>query len=295
VVAGRDEADFADGPALSAAFAYPWALASHPSLGLLILDRFNHRLRSFETDLVSTLAGQRATGLSNGQGSAAQFDNPQGLAVMQNGEIYVADTNNGQIRQVSPGGNVSEVLGNLAGPSALAVGPDGRLYIAESRAHRILRWQPGQPAAEVFAGQGTSGWQDGPATAARFFSPLGLSFGPDGSLYVADSQNHALRKITQAGQVSTLAGNGEAGYRDGLGAAARFREPVTVIHDAAGNLLVADLLNRRVRHITPEGLTSSLDIQPAPGQPRGLALHSQALWLSDTRSHQVLKLTPLQP
>lgn len=293
-VAGRaEEADFADGEALSAAFAYPWALASHPSLGLLIVDRFNHRLRSLQASSVSTLAGQREPGLSDGTGAEARLNNPQGLAVARSGEIYLADSGSGSIRRVSASGEVSTLLSGLQSPSAVAIGPAGQLYIAEAGRHRILQWDFKQATPSVLAGSGEPGRQDGPAETARFFTPLALSVGQNGEIFVADGGPYSIRRISASGEVSTLAGGEQAGFSDGMGPAARFQEPSSLAQDHNGNLLVVDRNNRKIRHITPEGLVSTLQISPEPQQPQALSLSDQSIWLSDTRRHQIWRLSPV--
>lgn len=290
-VAGRaEEADFADGEALNAAFAYPWALASHPELGLLIVDRFNHRLRSFKDSTVATMAGQREPGLSDGTGAAARLNNPQGLALARSGEMYLADSGNGSIRRISTSGDVSTLLSGLQSPSAVAIGPAGQLYIAEAGRHRILQWDFKQAEPAILAGSGEPGHQDGPATAARFFTPLALAVADNGDLFVADGGPYSIRRIRPTGEVSTLAGGQQAGFSDGLGAAARFQEPCSLALDRSGNLLVVDRNNRKIRHITPEGEVSTLQISPEPQQPQAISLSDQGIWLSDTRRHQIWRL-----
>jgi sugar lactone lactonase YvrE len=156
--------------------------------------------------VVTTIAGG-AQGYLDGQGTAAQFNFPTGLALDGQGNLFVADYNNQRIRRISAAGIVTTV-----------------------------------------AGTGGQGYADGPANAALFTFPHRLALDAAGNLYVADVSNQRIRKISVAGQVSTLAG-GTAGSADGRGTAAQFNLPFAVATDAAGRLYVADLGNNRIRKI----------------------------------------------
>jgi hypothetical protein len=168
----------------------------------------------------SLLAGQPgAAGMINATGNAALFRSPNGLAVDSEGNLFVADESNHVIRKITPAGVVT-----------------------------------------TFAGLALSGGNDnGTGTQARFLYPRGLTMDAGGTLYVADTFNHTIRKITSAGVVTTLAGRaGNAGATDGKGAAASFNYPVAVAIDPAGNLYVADRSNHLVRKVTPDGTVSTL-------------------------------------
>lgn len=125
------------------------------------------------------------------------------------------------------------------------------MYVADTANHRILKVTPAG-VITPFAGSGRAGAQDGPASAATFVSPTGLAVDGDGNVYVADTGNSLLRRITRTGVVSTLAGQqGVSGHADGIGANALLRQPYGVTLDAEGNLLLADTFGHRIRKITP--------------------------------------------
>jgi sugar lactone lactonase YvrE len=158
-------------------------------------------------------------GSADGTGAAARFNYPQGVTADGSGNVYVADSNNFTIRKITPAG----VVTTLAGAA------------------------------------GASGSVDGAGAAARFNRPSGLAVDGSGNVYVADTYNHTIRKITPAGVVSTLAGTALAyGSADGTGAAARFFYPQGVAADGSGNVYVADSNNLTIRKITPAGVVTTL-------------------------------------
>ena len=211
---------FTNGPATKAAFNDPAALVADAVGNLYIADSQNHVIRSVGTNgIVSTLAGQAGTrGSNNGSRVQAQFDTPSGIAIAPNGDFYVSDTGNHTIRKISLTGTVTTIAGT-----------------------------PGQ-----------SGFTNGTGAAVRFNSPLGITVGANGTLYVADSGNQLIRKISSGGLVTTLAGSPDNwGSDDGVGPAARFNGPVGVVLDDQGNLFVSDSFNHTIRKITPDGMVST--------------------------------------
>ena len=142
-------------------------------------------------------------------------------------------------------------------PFGVAIAADGTIYVADAGdAQRIRRIAP-DGRVSTFAGGG-SGYVDGAASAARFDTPSALAIDAAGTLYLADTGNHVIRRITPDGIVSTIAGDGVAGYRDGSAAEARFNGPVGVAVDGAGRIIVADTYNDRIRAIERDGTVVTL-------------------------------------
>ena len=217
LIAGEDEEEgFEDGKGANARFRDPCGMTVDSAGHIVVADRGNHALRRVsKAGEVSTLAGNGEEGFEDGQGDAARFNGPDGVALAANDEIVVADSGNHAIRVVTPGG-----------------------------------------AVRTLAGNGEAGFADGQGAAARFNCPQGLARDKDGSILVADTGNHAVRRVTMDGAVSTVAGNGEAGYADGEGAAARFYGPTDVVVDKEGTIVVADYDNERLRKIVGRQVTT---------------------------------------
>ncbi len=235
--------------------------------------------------VVTTLAGTAGqTGSTDGTGAAALFNDPTGVAVDAAGNVYVADTGNETIREITPAGVVTTLAGSpgqlgsadgtgaaalFGNPKGVAVDPTtGDLYVADFLNDTIRMITPGG-VVTTLAGSAAAppGSTDGTGTAARFNEPAGIAVDPTtGNVYVADTYNDTIRMITPAGVVTTLAGTaGQIGSADGTGAAARFNEPEGVAVDAAGNVYVADTDNRTIREITPAGVVTTLAGSPGQG------------------------------
>lgn len=153
-------------------------------------------------------------------------------------------------------------------PFGIAAAADGTIYVSD--AHRIRRIAPGG-LVSTLAGSGEAGFADGPGAAARFDTPSALAIDAAGTLYVADTGNHAIRCVAPDGRVTTLAGTGEPGLADGPGASARFNGPVGIALDPSGRLVVADTYNDRIRAIGPDGRVETM-----AGGPRSGPLDGQA-------------------
>lgn len=285
-VAGMNDANFADGPADQAAFAYPWHLVEQDGQ-LLVADRFNHRIRSVQAGEVTTLYGQRFPELKDAQGTDAQFNNPQYLLVDREGVLWVSDTGNHALRRIDQDGNVSTVSTDFDVPNGLALFANGDIGIADAGRNQILRWEQSSQSLQVFAGSGAQGFQDGAADSAEFFSPRDIAIDGD-TVYVADSFNHRIRRIRD-GQVETLAGGAQAGEQDGQGSAAELNEPSQIILDGNGDLIVLDFVSQRVRHLTQDGELTSLRLEGGFRHIQSLFLDVDALWSTDARRHEVWK------
>ncbi|VDB00492.1 FIG01132568: hypothetical protein, partial [Olavius algarvensis spirochete endosymbiont] len=169
--------------------------------------------------------------------------------------VYVADTGNHRIRKITPAGMVSTFAGDgnttqFNCPTGVAVDSSGNVYVADRYNHRI-RKITSTGVVSTFAGTGTAGYKDAAGNTARFNRPYGVAVDSSGNVYVADFDNHRIRKITPAARiedrkVSTFAGS-TAGYKDATGNTARFNYPSDVAVDSEGNVYVADHVNHRIR------------------------------------------------
>ena len=268
-----DGSGFILNPAL---FSGPSSAATDSSGNVYVADTTTHVIRKVTpAGVVTTLAGTaRSSGTTDGNGSAARFSSPGGVALDGSGNVYVADTGNHTIRKITAAGDVSTLAGiagtagsaNGAGtaatfnlPSKLAVDGSGNVYVADYANHTI-RKITAAGVVTTFAGTaGTAGHLDGTGGAATFDFPRDVALDGSGNVYVADSGNHAIRKITAGGAVSTFAGTaGSNGTADGTGSAARFDGPAGLTVSASGMVIVADANNSTIRQITSSGVVSTV-------------------------------------
>jgi streptogramin lyase len=243
----------ADGTGGEARFDYPTGIAMDSSGDIYVGDDWATVRKITPAGTVTTLAGKAPiTGKDDGEGSAARFNGPFGLATDPSGNIYVADMGNHTIRKITPTGLVTTIAG-LAGtsgtadgqgttarfksPYAIAADSSGNLYVADSGNNTIRKIRP-DGIVTTFAGvAGTSGKTDGMGSTARFYQPFGIATDSSGIIYVSDSGNHIIRKITPQGFVTTLAGLGKnPGSADGTGTEARFYAPGGLATDPYGNV-----------------------------------------------------------
>ena len=218
----------ADGTNQTALFNHPFGVAADSTGNIYVTDAYNFTLRDVTTNgVVTTLAGSAGQfGSADGTGSAAQFSLPSGVAVNGTGNIYAADTGNSTIRLVTSNGVVTTLGGS-----------------------------PGQ-----------TGSTDAPGNAAQYFSPGGVAVDNAGNVYVADTANSTIRKMTTDGGVTTLAGSaGMFGSVDGTNSTAEFNYPYGLAIDGADNIYVADTYNSTIRLVTSNGVVTTL--AGSPGQP----------------------------
>jgi len=314
------------GPVALAQFYYPSGVAVDASGNLYIADRDNHVIRKIAAGgIVSTVAGNSTYGYSGdgGAATAAQLNTPNGVAVDGAGNLYIADTNNHRIRQVTPAGTISTVAGTgtsgstgdggpatsarLNYPTGVTLDPSGNLYIADQNNNKVRKVSGG--TITTLAGtQGNSFSGDGgPATNANLFAPYSVAVDSSGNVHIADTADYRVRKVDPAGTISTFAGNGLYRFAGdgGPGTSAQLSSPRVAVTDAAGNIYIADNANSRVRKIAPGGAITTIagtgvygysgDSGPATlamlRYPSGLALDSGGnLYVSDQDNHRVRKI-----
>ncbi len=268
-----------NGPAIVANLAAPRALAGSSDGSLYIVDYDDHRVRRVSPDgIISTVAGigRRAFSGDGGAAISASLDMPNGVAIAADGSLYISDSGNRRIRRVSRNGIISTVAGNgnsgFAGdggpatsahldPQGIAVGKDGSLYIADSANDRIRRVGTDGRIATV-AGNGTWGFagDGGPALSASLRNPSGVAVAADGSLLIIDSGNNRIRRVGPEGVISTVAGNGNAGFAGdgGPATAASLSAPSSIAVAADGTLYIADPANNRIRRVGPDGIIATV-------------------------------------
>src|SRR4051812_8588915 len=204
-------------------FDTPSGIALSPQ-GLIVSDTGHHVIRRINADgSTTTIAGSFGeSAFQDGNGSAARFDSPLGLAIGTNGFIYVADCGNHIIRAIASDGSVTTIAGTAGvwgtndgngssarfnGPVGLALDPEGNLFVSDSNNHTIRKMTPAREVTTLAGTPLESGFIDGPGRNAKFFQPAELAFDQNhDALFVADSMNHAIRKISSNGQVSTVTG-----------------------------------------------------------------------------------------
>ena len=268
--------------------------------------------------LTEAFTGTGNFGKSDGGPIVASFHFPLGVISDGAGNFYVADADNNLIRKVNSTGVVTTFAGsgnqgnfNATGtaasfnnPSCVAVDATGNIYVADA-GNSLIRKITSAGVVTTFAGNNIPGSNDGTGTAASFNNPTGIIVDAAGNIYVADSGNSLIRKITPLGVVTTFAGSGTKGNLNGTGIAASFNTPVGLAFDASGNLYVADSGNNLIRMITPTGVVSTIAGDGTKGNNNGPALNSsfnkpsgitidQAgnIFISDSANNLIRMLTP---
>lgn len=257
----------ADGTGSAARFNTPWGVSVDSAGNVYVADYYNYTVRKITpSGVVTTLAGLAGqSGSADGTGNAARFKYPSGIAVDGAGNVYVADYGNDTIRKISPAGAVTTLAGSagqfgstdggggsarFGNPASVALDGAGNVYVADTFNHTIRKITTsfGAVVSTLAGSAGNSGGADGTGSAARFYYPDDVAVDSAGNVYVADTSNHAIRKVTSGGVVTTLAGVAAApGSADGIGSAVRFNSPVGIAADGAGNIYIADTENDTIR------------------------------------------------
>jgi len=272
-LAGQSTGGSVNATGTSASFSHPEGVAVDASGNVYVADTSNDIIRKISAGAnVSTFAGiTGAPGHANGIGTSASFDSPVGIAVDSSGNVYVADSANDDIREISTTGVVITLAGtgstgfsngtgiaaSFDNPTGVAVDASGNVYVADQTNDSIRKISSGA-IVTTLAGSGSTGSANGTGAAASFDNPTGLAVDAAGNVYVADQNNFEIRKITPGGVVTTLAGTGSTGSVNATGTSASFNHPYDVTVDASGNVFVADGGNDLIRKITSAGVVTTL-------------------------------------
>jgi len=303
--------------ATNAQLAVPHAVAVDSNGNLYIADSYNSRIRKVSSGVITTVAGGGSSFGDNGPATGAQLNVPYGLTVDSGGNLYIAESFNHRIREVSAG-TITSIAGGgsslgdnglataaqLFFPEGIAVDSAGGLYIADTGDNRIRKVANG--VITTAAGNGNSGFggDNGQATSAQLNGPEGVAVDFAGNIFIADTLNHRIRKVS-AGAITTVAGNGTLGYSGSNAPAitAQLNNPWGVAVDAVGNLYIADTGNSRIRKVSAGAITtvagggSSLgDSGPATSaqlnRPSGVAVDAAGnLYIADTGNHRIRRVS----
>ncbi|MGJ0428053.1 PKD domain-containing protein [Methylobacter sp.] len=321
------------GPAAQAQINEPGSIAVAADGSLYISDTYNHRIRRVGPDgIITTVAGNGTYGFSGDGGPAtqAQLHYPKGIAVTTDGSLYFSDSGNSRIRRINPDGIITTVAGNgtagfsgdggpanqaqLRYPKGIAIATDGSLYISDDENRRIRRVGLDGIITTV-AGNGTWGFSGdgGPATQAQLGRPWNIAVAADGSLYICDVHNDRIRRVGLDGIITTVAGNGTAGFSGDGGPAilAQLSSPWSIAFAADGSLYVIDYDNNRIRRIGPDGIITTVVGSNGDGGfsgDGGPAAQAQLLWpdsiafaadgslyISDSLNYRIRRVSSLLP
>ena len=309
-------------PNISNKFNSPNGITIDSSGNLYVTEYGNHIIRKITPEgVLTTFAGIVGTsGSANGTGSNAGFNNPRGITIDSSGNLYVCDSTNHTIRKITPEGVVTTIAGlaGLAGvdngtgtaakfnqPHGITIDSSGNLYVCDTLNHTIRKITPAGVVTTIAGLAGTSGSANGTGSIARFNYPQGIITDSANNLYVSDTNNNIIRKITSTGSVTTFAGALQSGKTDGMGTAARFNFPMGIIIDSTNNnLYVSDYYNNTIRKITPAGFVSTFagNIQGSAdgtsvdakfNSPNGITIDpSGNLYVCDSANQTIRKITP---
>lgn len=271
-VAGTGIPGVVNAKGTAASFYDPAGLAVDGYDYVSVADQQNNVIRNISPfDVVSTLAGDGIDSLANGDGTAASFRFPAGIAIDSKGNLYVADTGNDLIRLITSSGTVSTIAGggpigsvngtgaaaSFNSPVGVAIDASGNIYVADAGNNLIREISPAG-LVSTLAGSGAASFANGTGTSASFNFPSGVAVDASGNVYVADLENRLIRKVTQGGVVTTFAGGPG-------GASIIFKAPAGIAVDASGNVYVADEGSNLISKITQAGVATTLAGSGAAG------------------------------
>jgi sugar lactone lactonase YvrE len=287
-LAGSGTMGSIDGKKTEATFSYMMGLAVDEKGNVYVADSHNNLIRKIDANgMVSTLAGNGMPGFADGKGIRASFFNPEGVAVDKWGNVYVSDTHNNLIRKINPDGLVTTIAGRspdekktntyayvkFDNPAGIAVDTIGNIYIADWGNDLIRKISVDGKVTDL-AGNGNPGAIDGVGSSSSFYLPGGIAVDDNGNVYVSDTYNNKIRKISSNGTVTTIAGKKIKGSNDGRDTSASFSHPAGIAVDKAGNIYVADVRNNKIRKINPDGVVTTFAGTGLRGALNGPAINA---------------------
>ncbi|HWD87636.1 MAG TPA: NHL repeat-containing protein [Mucilaginibacter sp.] len=274
---------------------------------------------------VTIYAGTGVAGAANGKTTEAAFSGLMGLAIDTNGNIFVADSRNNMIREISADGTVSTLAGNgkqgsvdgkassasFFSPAGIAAGPDGSVFYVADTQNSLVRKISREGVVTTVAGALTSSTKNHPESLARLDNPWGIVVGKDGTVYFTDWERNLIRKIGPDGEVSIIAGDTDSGAKDGKGRSASFFLPQGIAIDDKGTLYITDTYNNIIRKMDTSGMVTTLAGKPAPkgkrnighndgkgpaasfNHPCGIAVDKKGIvYVADVGNNKIRKITP---
>ena len=307
-------------------FNGPYDIAMDLSGNMYVPEQTGCRIRKITPNaVVTTLAGSGSNTSIDGTGTNATFSLPFGVIVDTGGNVYVAENGGRLIRKITPAGVVTTLAGGTAGstngtgtnarffsPTGITIDSASNLYVTDNQNHAIRKITPAA-VVTTFAGVSAStsfGYVDGTGTNAKFYLPTGIAIDSAGTLYVCDSYNHRIRKVSPTGVVTTLAGSATGqgtatgAFADGTGANASFNQPFGVEVDSEGTVYIGDRMNHRIRKITPAGVVTTIAGTSGVGgfangtggnarfnNPRGLVVSpAGVMYVADQTNQRIRKI-----
>lgn len=311
--AGNINPGKADGTGTAASFNHPSGMITDAAGNIYLADAGNNLIRKITSaGVVTTFAGSGEQGDTDGIGTDASFNNPQDVTLDGNGNLYVAESTGKVIRKITSAGAVTTLAGGGASgadgtgaaagfiaPTGIAVDGNGNLFVADVYKIRKIT---SAGVVTTFAGSGVSGSANGTGTAASFSQVKGIVIDLSGNLYVTDSGNNMIRKITSDGVVSTLAGSGAEGSTNGTGNVATFTAPVGLTADNQGVIYLGDSAHfiravdafGNVSTIAGTGFSGLADGAGSKASfsvPYGLAVGVGKVYVADTFNNMIRVIT----
>ena len=257
----RDTIIQTNGSILPAILFNPNGVAVDASGTIYFTDTSNNRIRKTNlAGIVKTIAGKQAPGFKNGKGLKASFSSPTGLCIDPSGVLYIADTGNNAIRRMDTSGNIQTFCSSLLRPKGVAIDSSGIIYVADTGNSRVCKIISGGILIQIAgASDFSSGYANGKGTLSKFSSPIGLTTDGKGNVYIADTGNNAIRKITPVGEVSTIIDNIGYSLSD---IDLNFSSPTGIVYNSTGELYITDTNNNVIKRLSVKGY-----IEPVSGSP----------------------------